>query len=183
MNKILYAMTALAVVAAPMAASAAPGDHGRREWREDRRELREDRRELREDRREARRDGVVTRHERREIERDRREVDRSQRELRYDRRNADSWRGRGEWRDYRGARNGYWYAPGYGYRNYSPSYRTSWRRGAYVPMTYRSYYVQDPYYYGLRPAPYGHRWVYADGNFVLMALATGLILEVMAGGW
>ena len=183
MKKILYAMTALAVVAAPMAASADPGHRRDREWREDRRELREDRRELREDRREARRDGVITERERRELQRDRREIRRDQRELRYDRHRAETWRGRTEWRDYRGARSGYWYAPGYGYRGYHPSYRSSWRRGGYVPMSYRSYYVQDPYYYGLHPAPYGHRWVYADGNFVLMALATGLILEVIAGGW
>jgi len=99
--------------------------------------------------------------------------------VRYDRHRADSWRGRGEWRDYRGSRNGYWYAPGYGYRPYYPSYRTYWHRGAYVPVVYRRYYVQDYYYYGLRPPPPGYRWVYADGNFVLMALATGLIVEVL----
>lgn len=182
MRKLLYAMTALTVIAAPMAAEAQSRD-GRGERREDRRELREDRRELREDRRDARRDGVVTHRERREIDRDRREVYRGQRELRYDRRRADTWRGRNEWHDFRGARPGYWYAPGYGYRSYDNRYRNSWRRGAYVPMSYRSYYVQDPYYYGLRPAPYGHRWVYADGNFVLMALATGIIAEVISNGW
>ena len=32
---------------------------------------------------------------------------------------------------------------------------------------------------GLRAPPPGHRWVYADGNFVLMALATGLIASVV----
>jgi Ni/Co efflux regulator RcnB len=48
-----------------------------------------------------------------------------------------------------------------------------------VPVVYRRYYVQDYYYYGLRPPPPGYRWVYADGNFVLMALATGLIVEVL----
>jgi Ni/Co efflux regulator RcnB len=100
---------------------------------------------------------------------------------RYDRHRPDSWRGRSEWRDYRGARAGYWYAPGYGYRPVVRGY--AWRRGAYVPRTYRGYYVQDPYFYGLRPAPYGYRWVYADGNFVLMALATGLIAEVIANAY
>lgn len=59
----------------------------------------------------------------------------------------------------------------------------NWRRGAYVPAAYRGYYVQDPYYYGLRAPPRGYRWVYADGNFVLMALATGLIAEVLMNGY
>jgi Ni/Co efflux regulator RcnB len=43
--------------------------------------------------------------------------------------------------------------------------------------------VQDPVYYGLAPAPPGYRWVYADGDFVLMALATGLIANVIAHGY
>lgn len=148
MRKLLIAASVLAVVAAPIAASAQPhGGHGRHEGRD--------------------------RHDNHR--------DRGDRHDRYDRHRQDSWRGRSEWRDYRGSRSGYWYAPGYGYRRYAPNY--GWRRGAYVPAAYRGYYVQDPYYYGLRPAPYGHRWVYADGNFVLMALATGLIAEVIANGW
>ena len=100
---------------------------------------------------------------------------------RYNRHDEASWRGRAEWREYHGARQGYWYAPGYGYRPMTPSY--AWRRGAYVPRAYRSYYVQDPYYYGLNAPPSGYRWVYADGNFVLMALATGLIAQVIANGY
>lgn len=179
MKHLLYAAVALTTAAAPIAASAQPG--GSHERREDRRELREDRRELREDRRDARRDGVVTRREQRELNRDRREVRQDRRELRYDRRRADTWRDRAEWRDYRGARSGYWYAPGYGYRPVARGH--AWRRGAYVPRAYRTYYVQDPYYYGLRAPPPGHRWVYADGNFVLMALATGLIASVVLNAY
>ncbi|MBL8772292.1 MAG: RcnB family protein [Phenylobacterium sp.] len=173
MKHMLYAAVAIAAVSAPIAASAQPGH----ERREDRRELREDRREYREDRRDARRDGVITRDEARELRRDRAEIREGRRELRYDRRQAETWRNRAEWREYRGARNGYWYAPGYGYRPVARGY--SWRRGAYVPTSYRRFYVQDPYYYGLRAPPRGYRWVYADGNFVLMALATGLIAEVL----
>jgi Ni/Co efflux regulator RcnB len=90
------------------------------------------------------------------------------------------WRERAEWRDYRGSRAGYYYAPGYGY--YRP-YRASWRRGAYVPGPYRRFYVQDYGYYGLRAPPPGYRWVYADGNFVMMALATGLIADVIINGY
>lgn len=179
MKHLLYAAVAIATVATPLAASAQPGYQ--QERREDRRELKEDRRELREDRRDAQRDGVITGREQRELRRDREEVRQSQREVRYNRARAETWRNRAEWRDYRGARSGYWYAPGYGYRPVVRGH--NWRRGAYVPVAYRSYYVQDPYYYGLSAPPRGHRWVYADGNFVLMALATGLIANVVSNGY
>ncbi len=59
----------------------------------------------------------------------------------------------------------------------------SWRSGAYVPRSYRRYYVQEPYYYGLPQAPRGRRWVYADGNFVLMVVSTGLIARVIANAY
>ena len=179
MKKLLYAAAALATIAAPLAATAQP--YERQERREDRRELREDRRELREDRRDAHRDGYVSDRERRELARDRQEVRQSHRDVRYNRARAETWRDRAEWRSYRGARQGYWYAPGYGYRQIDR--RHAWRRGGYVPVAYRSYYVQDPYYYGLAPAPRGYRWVYADNNFVLMATATGLISQIIANGY
>lgn len=162
MRRLLYAAVALATVAAPLAATAQDYNH--------------DRHELRQDQRDARRDGYVSGHERREIQQDRRE-------LRYDRRRADTWRGRPEWNGWRGARAGYWYAPGYGYQRINPRYRAVWRRGGYVPAPYRSYYVQDWGYYGLRAPPPGYRWVYADGNFVLMALTSGLIADVILNAY
>jgi len=176
MKHLLYAAVALATAAAPIAASADPGRHERHE---DRRELREDRREYHEDRRDAGR--WVSPREHRELSRDRAEIRHDRREVRYDRRYADSWRHRPEWRGYSGVRSGYWYAPGYGYHRVTRSY--AWRSGGYVPVTYRRYYVQDYGYYGLRAPPYGYRWVYADGNFVLMAVATGLIASVILNGY
>jgi len=152
MRPILITATVLMVVAAPLAAAADPGDHRDR-----------DRREWREDHRDGRR----------EYERDRREARRDHREY-----VREGWRGRPEWRSYGGPRSGYWYAPGYGYR---PVSRTVvWRRGGYVPAPYRVYYVQEPAYYRLAPAPRGYRWVYGDGSFVLMALTTGLITSVVS---
>jgi Ni/Co efflux regulator RcnB len=166
MKKLLYVVAAAACVAAPMAASA-------QGWQD----RREDRREYRQDLRDATRDGRITRGERRELNRDRAE-------LRYDRRRADTWRNRAEWRAYRGARAGYWYAPGYGYRPIDRRWaHYQWRRGGYVPAPYRTYFVQDPVYYGLRAAPPGYRWVYANNNFVLMALANGLIADVVTNGY
>jgi Ni/Co efflux regulator RcnB len=178
MKHLLYAAVAIVTAAAPVMASAQGYER-----RDDRREVREDRRELREDRRDAHRDGVVTPGERRELNRDRAEVRQGQRELRFDRRRAETWRDRAEWRAYRGARQGYWYAPGYGYRPMVRNHAYQWRRGSYVPASYRSYYVQDPYYYGLPTPPRGHRWIYADGNFVLMAIGTGLIAQIIANGY
>jgi Ni/Co efflux regulator RcnB len=153
MKHLLYAAVALATVGAPIAVEAQP--YGRHDQREAYRHGRHDERE-------AYREGRRDQH-------------------RYDRHRAETWRDRSEWRGYHGARRGYWYAPGYGY--YPVRHGYAWRRGAYVPRAYRGYYVQDPYYYGLRPAPRGYRWVYADGNFVLMAIATGLIAEVILNGY
>ena len=163
MRHLLYAALALSTAAAPIAASAQPND------RDHDRDRYEDRRDDRGD------------HDRRDDRRDDRRGDR--RDWRYDRARPDSWRDRAEWRMYHGSRQGYWYAPGYGYQRVNPAWRSTWRRGAYVPAPYRRYYVQDWGYYGLRAPPPGYRWVYADGNFVLMALATGLIADVILNGY
>ena len=152
MRPILIAATALMVAAAPLAAAADPGGHRDRDRKEGREDHRDGRREYERDRHDARPDH-------------REDV-------------RDGWRGRPEWRAYGGPRSGYWYAPGYGYR---PVSRTVvWRSGGYVPAPYRAYYVQEPAYYRLAPAPRGYRWVYGDSSFVLMALTTGLISSVVA---
>jgi Ni/Co efflux regulator RcnB len=172
MRHLLYAALALGVAAAPIAASAQPYDQGR-EHADDQRDHRDDRGDHRGDQRDHRGD-----------QRDHRDDQRAdRRDNHYDRANRESWRGRTEWRTFQGARQGYWYAPGYGYQRVNPSWRSSWRRGGYVPGAYRHYYVQDYGYYGLRAPPPGYRWVYADGNFVLMALATGLIADVILHGY
>lgn len=99
---------------------------------------------------------------------------------RWRRGDRDWWRGRSEWRGYNGRRDGYYYAPGYGYYRYDQRYHgRRWGRGAYLPRSYRNYYVQDPYFYGLRDAPYGYRWVYVDNDLILVSIATGLILDVL----
>jgi Ni/Co efflux regulator RcnB len=156
MKHLLYAALALATAAAPMAATAQPyhHDHDRGDSYRGDRDHRGDR--------------------------DRGDHDRHQH---FDRHRPDTWRGRAEWRGYHGARSGYWFAPGYGYQRIDPRWRHGWRRGAYVPAPYRHFYVQDWGYYGLRPPPPGYRWVYLNGDFVLMALATGLIADVIANAY
>ena len=191
MKRFLIATAALATIAAPLAASAQ--SYG--EVRQDQREVREEQRDVKRERQRAQRDGVVTQREQRQIQAERRDVQGARQELRedrqdmrqaqhFDRNNRNWWQGRNEFRGYNGRRAGFWYAPGYGYRPVSSRYANySWARGGYVPYGYRNYYIQDPYFYGLRPAPYGHRWVYADGNLVLMALATGLIADIMLNAY
>lgn len=192
---------ALTVAAAPAIAEAQPRQD-RREWRQDRRE---DRREFRQDRRGPERNfRQDRRQDRREYQRDRRQDQRWDRrddrrdnrwdrrddrrewrqdrrvDYRWDRSNRNWYVGRPEFRDYRGHRAGYWYAPSYGYHRVQPRYANySWRRGSVLPYEYRRYYVNDPYFYNLRPAPRGYRWVHANNDILLVALATGVIADTL----
>lgn len=157
---------AMSTAGVPLAAEA-QSRHDRREWREDRREWRQDRRTDHRDWRRDRRD-------------DRRDLRRGPSVHRWDRHNPNWWRGRAEFRAYAGPRAGYWFAPGYGYHRVEPRYaRYRWQRGHVLPAAYRGYYVRDPYFYGLRPAPRGYRWVHANNDLLLVALATGVIAEVV----
>jgi Ni/Co efflux regulator RcnB len=61
--------------------------------------------------------------------------------------------------------------------------RWNWTRGNrfdwhYFRPHYR--YVDNWSYYHLRRPPRGYRWVRVDGDFLLVALATGIILEIFA---
>lgn len=165
-TKAAIVALALTTTAAPLAAQAQNrGDRqDRREWRQDNRN---DRREWRQD----------NRDDRREWRQDRRD---DRRDHRYDRNNRNWYQGRSDFRDYRGPRSNQWYAPGYGYYRVEPRYYGyRWQRGAYLPPAYRSYYVSDPYFYGLRPAPRGYRYVHAGNDILLIAVASGLISSVL----
>lgn len=181
MNRLARAAViavALATTAAPLAAEAqSRRDHHER--RDDRREHRRDRwdshREHRSDRRDHRRDHHW---DRRDDHGDYRH------DRRRDHRDRDWHRGRSDFHDYRGSRHGYWYAPSYGYYRVEPRYNSHrWQRGHTLPAAYRGYYVRDPYVYGLSPAPRGYRYVHAGNDIVLMAVATGLIVSVLAGAY
>lgn len=90
-----------------------------------------------------------------------------------------------------GRHNGYYYnsrwhygpppAAYYGRPGYRPGYE-AWRRGAYLPSYYRGggYVVNDYYRYHLRPPPRGYYWYRTGNDYVLAAIATGLIFEVIA---
>lgn len=57
-----------------------------------------------------------------------------------------------------------------------------WSRGERLPGHYRGrgYYV-DHRAHHLRAPPRGYQWVRADNDYVMIALATGLIASIVAG--
>ncbi len=56
-----------------------------------------------------------------------------------------------------------------------------WAKGQRLDSRYRgnSYYVSDYRRYGLRQPPRGYRWQRVDDQYVLAAVATGLIASVI----
>jgi Ni/Co efflux regulator RcnB len=66
-------------------------------------------------------------------------------------------------------------------RGAGPSH--SYYRGDRLPSNYRSrqYVVEDWRGHGLRTPPRGYHWVQTGGDYVLVAVATGVILELLLG--
>lgn len=107
----------------------------------------------------------------------------------WDRGRDDRYRGDSRWD--RGRHNGYYYnnrwsygppPPAYyGRPGYRPGY-TAWRRGAYLPQYYRGDYYRMSDYgrYGLRAPPRGYYWYRSGNDYILAAIATGLIFDVIA---
>lgn len=66
---------------------------------------------------------------------------------------------------------------------YQPSYRHAgprWQRGQYLPREYRgARYVVHQQHPQLYAAPRGHQWVSVNGEFLLIAAATGLIAHAI----
>ena len=97
------------------------------------------------------------------------------REARHDDRNDRRWQGAYQ-------QQPHYNQPRYVYQQ--PNYRAAHRfyRGGYLPYEYRQhgYYVSDWHTHpGLYAPPYGHQWVNVDGEFLLVALATGLIANAL----
>jgi Ni/Co efflux regulator RcnB len=66
------------------------------------------------------------------------------------------------------------------YRNDRRDYR-HWARGQRLDQRYRDnrYYVSDYHRHGLRAPPRGYRWQRVDDQYVMAAIATGLIASVI----
>jgi len=125
-------------------------DHNRRDWRNDRER---DHRDWRNDRRYDHRD-----------------------DHRYNRWDNRWDNHRYDHRDDRRYRSGY-----YGYsRSYGYSHR-GWHRGGYLPVAYYGYPYRISSYrsYGLYGPPRGYYWARVDGDAVLTAIATGLIIDAV----
>jgi Ni/Co efflux regulator RcnB len=78
--------------------------------------------------------------------------------------------------DYRGARNDY---RGHDGRGAGPEH--SWYRGGRLPSEYRGrqYVVDDWRGHHLSAPPRGYHWVQAGGDYVLAAIATGVIASIL----
>jgi Ni/Co efflux regulator RcnB len=57
----------------------------------------------------------------------------------------------------------------------------AYHRGDRLPPQYRTYQyvVEDWHSHGLRQPPRGYRWVQSGGDYILVAITTGLILELL----
>lgn len=60
--------------------------------------------------------------------------------------------------------------------------QADFRKGRPLPQQYRGagYQVNDWQKHGLKAPPSGHRWMNVNGNYVLIAIATGVIASVIA---
>lgn len=75
-----------------------------------------------------------------------------------------------------------WDHPGYRhdyYRGAGPNH--DWQRGNRLPREYRAsrYVVNDWRGHHLSPPPRGYHWVQVNGDYVLAAVATGIILDTL----
>ncbi|WNL45840.1 RcnB family protein [Dyella sp. BiH032] len=92
---------------------------------------------------------------------------------------------RGDWGRHDHDRRDHWRGPDRGWHDdrryyYGGHYRPHphrWARGEryYGPV----YVVNDYRYYRLRPPPYGYHWVRDDGGYLLVAIGTGIILDMV----
>lgn len=60
-------------------------------------------------------------------------------------------------------------------------YYNAWHRGDRLPRAYYAprYVVYDYGRYGLYRPPYGYHWVRVDGDVILAAITTGLVMQVV----
>lgn len=123
----------------------------------------------------------IDRDDRRQERRaEQREDRREHRQARRDERRDERLDRRREDRAYRQGWNAGYQQPRY---HAQPSYRPAPRfhRGGYLPPQYRhGYHVSNWHaHQGLYAPPHGHQWMNVNGEFLLVALATGLIANAI----
>jgi Ni/Co efflux regulator RcnB len=123
------------------------------------------------------------RSEQRHDRQDRRDNDRNWRQERRDDRNWNHNNNNYQQRGYVYNQPRYYSQPSYAYT--APQYyghTQRYYRGGYLPRQYLAgnYYVNNwQAYPGLYAPPYGYQWVDTGSDFVLVALATGLIANLL----
>ncbi|KQW71384.1 hypothetical protein ASE17_00310 [Phenylobacterium sp. Root77] len=166
MKRLILSLATAAAVAGPMAftATSALADDDRGRGR-DRHEQRWDRNDRHDNRRWDHRDD--------------RRGDRWRDDRRDDRRHSSWDRGRHNGYYYN---NRWYYGPPpqayYGNPYYRPGY-AAWRRGGHLPPYYRGYVVNDYHRYHLRQPPRGYAWYRVGDDYLLAALATGIIFDII----
>ncbi|MDR7148094.1 Ni/Co efflux regulator RcnB [Hydrogenophaga palleronii] len=131
-----------------------------------------DRDDFRKDRRDDRRDHRADRRDDRKDHRaDRREDRRDHRADRRDHRRDDR-------RDFR---HGYYQPAPVVQHYYYHARGPEFRRGHYIPREYRNrqYVVVNHHHHRLTAPPRGHHWVQVGSDYVLIAVATGLIAHII----
>ncbi len=58
--------------------------------------------------------------------------------------------------------------------------RHAWKRGQKVPNWHRQYQVRDFHRHGLKRPGYGQHWVKIGNEYLLISIATGIILGMAA---
>lgn len=109
-------------------------------------------------------------------------VQRQDRERRGERDRADNRRRGGDYARHDNGRRG---PPEWANNRYDrpvPQYRR-WNKGDRIPLEYRDrqYIVSDWRAHRLPPPPRGHYWIQSGGDYLLVAIATGVILEFLLG--
>ena len=68
------------------------------------------------------------------------------------------------------------------YQNNRYQQNHRWQRGQRFDHRYAMNYrvINNPYYYHLRPAPRGYRWVQSGNDAVLIAITSGIIGAILA---
>jgi Ni/Co efflux regulator RcnB len=149
---IVCTLLAASLGASPLAFAQPSPREAQRDAREAQRDVRDARQDIREGQRDLQR--ADTQRERREARRDIQEGRRDLRDAREDRREA---------RQYYNARG------------------PEFRRGGRLPPELRDryYVVNDWQRHRLAPPPRGYQWVQVGPDYVLAAIATGVILNLM----
>ena len=91
-------------------------------------------------------------------------------EQRHDRNDRHAMGNRGDWREH-----------GEQHRYYYGARGPEWRRGGYLPHEYRNhqYVVDDWRGHRLSRPPRGYQWVQVGNDYVLAAIASGLIANLI----